>query len=249
MDRDTKALKTKLIYRPTGKALEYAELALNIYKGCTHGCSYCFNLKSPWSSNYFDSANPKNDIFQKVAYDAKKLQGTNCPEILISFVGDPYQPIELKLELTKTVISVLTDYKIPYTILTKGGLRAQRDFKILQKADASFGTTLVFYEESDMSREWEPYAPSYWDRIEAIKTAKNMGIKTWVSLEPVIDPGQAIQIFKDLYRWVDHWKVGKINHCPEIEKQYCWIEFREEMIRLFNYFGADYYIKKSLSEL
>jgi len=239
----------EIIYKPKGKALEYAELALNIYKGCTHSCKYCFNDVNPWIKNFYDNPNPKENIFKKTVNDAKKLAGTNCPEVLISFVGDPYQPIELKLGLTEVVISVLTDFHIPFTILTKGGLRATRDFKILKKANASFGTTLVFYEESKLSREWEPYAPPYWDRVEAIKTAKSMGIKTWVSMEPVIDPEQAFQIFKDINRYVDHWKVGKINYFPEIEKKHNWLTFREEITSMFNKFGCDYYIKRSLNEL
>jgi len=238
-----------IIYKPKGKALEYAELALNIYKGCTHNCKYCFNASTPWAKNFFDSPNPKEDIFKKVVHDAKKLAGTNCPEVLISFVGDPYQPIEMKLGLTEVAISILTDYKIPYTILTKGGLRVMRDFKILKKAKASLGTTLVFNEDSALSRYWEPYAPPYWDRVEAIKIAKNMGIKTWVSLEPVIEPSQTLLIVTSLHKWVDHWKVGKINHYPEIEKMYDWIEFREAITYIFEDLGCNYYIKKSLSEL
>ena len=239
----------KIIYRPKGKALEYAELALNIYKGCTHQCGYCFNKSTPWGSEFFNSPNPKEEIFKKVIYDAKKLAGTSCPEVLISFVGDPYQPIEMKLGLTEVVISVLRDYGIPYTILTKGGLRVLRDLKTLSKSYASFGTTLVFNEDSKLSRYWEPYAPPYWDRVEAIKLAKNMGIKTWVSLEPVIEPVQSIQIVKELHRIVDHWKVGKINHYPEIEKKHDWLHFRDEIMHIFQQLNCNYYIKKSLSEL
>lgn len=238
----------QIIYKPKGKALEYAKLALNIYKGCTHQCKYCFNASTPWIKEFFDSPNPKEGIFKKVVNDAKKL-ARYCPEVLVSFVGDPYQPIEMKLGLTRIVIKILEDYGIPYTILTKGGLRATRDFKLLSRAKASFGTTLVFNEDSKLSRHWEPYAPPYWDRVEAIKTAKNMGIKTWVSLEPVIEPQQSIQIVRELHKFVDHWKVGKINHCKEIEDKHDWLHFRDEITYMLQQFNCDYYIKNSLSEL
>lgn len=239
-----------MIYQPKGKAREYAELALNIYNGCTHACKYCFNDKNPWKKEFFKNANPKDDILKKIVKSIKKLNTTeNCPEVLISFVGDPYQPVELELELTRTAIGILKDFEIPYTILTKGGLRAMRDFNILKASKASFGSTIVFYKESKMSREWEPYAPTYYDRVEAIKKATSMGIPTWVSMEPVIDPEQAIKIFKDLHPIVDHWKVGKINYFPEIEKQHDWISFRERIIDLLESKNSSYYIKKSLSEL
>ena len=38
----------KIIYKPSGKAKEYANLAINLYKACTHGCRYCFGAKTPW---------------------------------------------------------------------------------------------------------------------------------------------------------------------------------------------------------
>ena len=84
-------------------------------------------------------------------------------------------------------------------------------------------------------------------KIRAIQTAHDRGIKTWVSLEPVIDPGQALRVIRELHPIVDHWKIGKINHWPGIDVD--WIAFREEVRALLDDLGADYYLKKSLSEL
>jgi hypothetical protein len=73
------------------------------------------------------------------------------------------------------------------------------------------------------------------------------GIKTWVSLEPVIDPDQALQVIRELHSIVGHWKVGKINYQKDIEVD--WIAFREEVKALLDRLGADYYLKKSLTNL
>jgi len=239
-----------IIYEPTGKAKEYAPLAVNIYKGCTHGCQYCFGAKTPWVSpdKYYGAANPKADAVKKIKQDASKLNGDGR-EILLSFLGDVYQPVEMDLGLTRQAIEVLMENNLTFTILTKGGTRATRDFDLLASYDkARFGTTLIFTSQADADK-WEPYAASIQDRIDAIEQAYTAGIPTWVSLEPVIDPEQALELIRDLHKIIDHWKVGKINYFPEIEKQVGWIRFREDAETLLDSLGADYYIKKSLTDL
>ena len=83
-------------------------------------------------------------------------------------------------------------------------------------------------------------------RIAAIKAAHEMGIRTWVSLEPVIDPDQALELIEQIHPFVDHWKVGKLNY-QNLEVD--WLKFREEVTPLFDSMGADYYLKKSLTDL
>jgi len=240
----------KIIYEPKGKAKEYATLAVNLYKGCTHGCRYCFAPKIPWisSEEYYTDASPKDDAIEKLKKDVRKL-GEDTPEILLSFQGDVYQPAEMDLQLTRQAIQVFIENSLPFTILTKGGTRAVRDFDLLEHYDrCRLGTTLVFWNQSDADH-WEPNAPSIYDRVKAMKLAHEKGIRTWVSLEPVIDPAQALEIIQTLHPIVDHWKVGKINHNREIEAMVDWLKFRGEVKELLDALGADYYLKKSLTEL
>ena len=90
--------KMNVIYKPAGKAREYADLAINLYKGCTHGCRYCFGAKTPWVSadDYYKTANPKKDVISKLQKDCQKLN-VDSPEILLSFIGDVYQHAEVDL--------------------------------------------------------------------------------------------------------------------------------------------------------
>lgn len=241
-----------IIYEPSGAAREYSALALNIYKGCSHGCKYCFGPSALMMKrdNYYADANPKQDILNRVRKDVEYLAKNNIDEeILLSFIGDPYQPDEVKYRLTRSVLEVLVEYERPFTVLTKGGIRAVNDFDLFSSFPRSrFGTTLCFLKQEDADK-WEPNAASVNDRITAIKHAHSRGIKTWVSLEPVIIPEQAIEIIKLLHPFVDHWKVGKINHMKKIENQHDWIAFREEVRNILDSVGADYYLKKSLMKL
>jgi DNA repair photolyase len=197
---------------------------------------------------YYEAANPKKDVIAKLQKDASRLNGS-CPEILLSFVGDVYQPAEMELGLTRQAVETLIEADLPFTILTKGGTRAVRDFDLLESyPKARFGTTLVFTKQQD-GDQWEPYAASIIDRLQAVREAKKRSIPTWVSLEPVIDPVQALSLISNFHDIVDHWKVGKINHNKKLEGEVDWIGFRRDVTDLLDSLGADYYLKKSLTEL
>ena len=237
-----------LINQPQGRAAEYAERALNIYKGCGHGCLYCYGKRrlSPTQKVEYDTdPNPKKNFIANLRKEAAKLP-PDTPEICLSFLGDVYQPAEQKLGLTKGALEILVENNLAFTILTKGGTRAYWDFHLLIKGRARFGTSLVFLDE-DMAAHWEPGADTIEGRINAIVTAKSYDIPTWISLEPVIDPAQALSVIKYLHPIVDHWKIGKINYWPGIDVD--WVAFREEATELLNRVGADYMFKKSLREL
>ncbi len=239
-----------IIYEPKGKAREYAELAINLYNGCTHGCRYCYGAKVPWVSpdQYYEMAKPKKDAIARLTDDVSKLDG-NTPEIHLSFTGDVYQPAEMQLHLTRKTIAILIEHGLPFTILTKGGTRAMKDFDLLTGYDkASFGSTIVFTKQADADY-WEPNAPSIVNRIKAVEEAHRRGIRTWISLEPVIDPKQALELIEYFHHIVDHWKVGKLNHHPEIERKVDRIKFTDDAKALLDGLGADYYLKQSLTSL
>lgn len=91
----------------------------------------------------------------------------------------------------------------------------------------------------------EPYAGTLEDRINSLKKAKEMGIETWVSLEPVIFPEQALEVIDLTKDYTDHYKIGKVsnfytgNH-PD------WRAFTLSAIEAIEKAGKTYYIKKSL---
>ena len=74
-----------------------------------------------------------------------------------------------------------------------------------------------------------------------------MGIKTWVSLEPVIDPKQTLELISETYTFVDFYKVGCLNH-NELSKKIDWKQFGHDAEKLLIALGNEYYIKKDLRE-
>ena len=242
--------KCRVIYQPKGPALEYAPLALNLGVGCSHRCRYCYGPKAAQvEPEIFRSGMRVRDrILERLEKDVALLRGDNR-EILLSFLADPYCPEEPEVGLTRRAIKILVANDLRFTVLTKGGMRAARDFDLLAGYEKSrFGTTLVFTSQADASH-WEPNSASIADRIEAIKTAHDKGIKTWISLEPVIDPRQALELVKALNPVVDHWKIGKLNYNKGVSGKVDWYLFKMEITSMLDCIGADYYLKKSLRDL
>ena len=233
------------IYEPKGRASEYAPLAVNLYKGCGHGCIYCYAPEATLVERPdFVKATPRQGIIEKLKKDAPQatLNG-NKGNVLLCFTCDPYQPIDAEYQLTRQAIEILHKNGFNVTILTKGGKRAERDFDLLRRSD-EFATTLTFLDEQK-SLQWEPKAAIPQERIETLKKAHKLGIKTWASLEPVIEPAESIEIIRQTYTFVDLFKVGLLNYHPRA-KEIDWRKFLQECIATLKQYGCRYYIKRDL---
>ena len=235
-----------VIYETRGRAREFCELAMNHYKGCGHQCVYCYGPdvtksdRAEWYHHPYARLNV-DDINRGVP----RWSGKKGP-VLLCFVTDPYQPIDEHLQLTRQAIQVLNAYDYPVHILTKAGMLARRDFDLLaQRPDNAFATTLTFNWIFD-SWAWELKASTPLHRMANLDVAYSMGIPTWVSLEPVIEPDQTFQIIKKVHPVVGHFKVGTLNYHPA-GKKINWPDFGRKAIELLESLGARYYIKKDLA--
>lgn len=235
-----------IIYKPAGRAGEYAEYAANLYSGCSHGCTYCYAPAATRkkAEQFHGHPAPRKNVLQQLEKDCIKLQGQELPRILLCFTTDPYQRLEEELGITRRAIQIMHKYGFAVQVLTKGGMRASRDFDLLSEKDA-FATTLTFLN-ADTSRQWEPGAASPRDRIEAIRLAHEAGIPTWVSLEPVIDPEETLRIIDETHAIVDLYKVGKLNY-HKAANLVDWAKFHRDVVERLDSYGKDYYIKKDLA--
>ena len=130
-------------------------------------------------------------------------------------------------------------------VLTKGGKRSIGDFDILERNDWKFGSTIIFLNEK-LREDWEPGAASIAERIEAVREAHRRGIFTWVSVEPVVDAGEALSVMRELREVVDLWKVGKLNHDKEREAAIDWKRFLYDTEKVLA--GKNFIIKKDLEK-
>lgn len=242
----------KVIYEPKGGAKEYAELACNLYMGCVHGCRYCYapSCMRKSDSEWHGAVTPRKDIIKLLTEDARHMREENDTRpILFSFVSDPYQPIEADLQITRQALQIAKLYHLNTKVLTKGRAELiRRDLELMKQAKTQLGVTLCFTDDK-MRQEWEPDASPVSDRLAILKEAHGLGIYTWVSLEPVINPRQALAVIKKAAPFVDLWKVGKLNHMKSVESLVDWKKFATDVEALLKKISATYYIKNSLREL
>ena len=241
-------MNTTIIYESRGRAREYCELAANLYRGCSHCCSYCYAPSAiRVARDEFCKPRIRSDALFKFEKDAETLERLGeTRQILLSFTTDPYQPLDVKEGLTRKAIQILHNHNLRVSVLTKGGKRSERDFDLLAKRPelSEYGVTLVFTERK-YQKEIEKGAASTEERIASLKRAHDLGIFTYVSLEPVWIPEQSLELIDQTKDFVDFYKVGKLNYDPQ-QKNVDWSKFKRDVIKKLDGYGKKYYIKKSL---
>lgn len=230
-----------LIYTPKGKAREYSPLALNVYSGgCDHGCKYCYCsgiMRGAWGTT------PKPRSLNGLARESCAAN----QQILLSFIADPYCAADVKHGLTRNALKVLSSSKCSVAILTKGGTRCLRDIDVFSSwpdGRIKVGATLTF-SDPVKSSDWEPGAATPENRIEALRRLHSAGVKTWASIEPVIDPEESLSVIKSSLPYVDAYKVGRWNH-DQRSSAINWLEFGKAAVEIIRSAGKMVYVKDDL---
>ena len=243
------------IYEPKGKAREYSPLALNYYKGCDHGCKYCYvpAMFNRFDSNYnhekVELRKSIPDILKNIESSARKFSNSE-KQVLLNFTSDPYNGLEKDLNLTRQILKILLKYNIPVSILTKGGRLIERDIDVFKSFGDNIiiGVSLTFDENTKESKEWEPGASCPSDRLVSLKILRDQNIKTWASFEPVIFPGQSLSLLGKVAKnnLCDYVKIGKLNNYKGIDKNINWSDFLNKAVKICRDYELPFYIKKDL---
>lgn len=234
-----------VIYKPAGRAGEYSEWAVNLFGGCEHGCIYCYvpaarRIKPEF---FYSQHRPYVDVLKKLEADCRRLRGTISTPIMFSFTSDAYQGGDDVRETTREAVRLLKSYGFRVCILTKGGLRATADFDLLDSRDVMASSLTML--DPKMSKAWEPGAALPEERIELLRRAKNHGMETWASLEPVIYPEQTLEIIRVTAGVVDLYKIGTLNYHPR-KNSVDWDKFCADAVEEALRSGAAYYLKDDL---
>ena len=169
------------------------ETSINPYRGCEHGCAYCF--ARPTHEYLGFSAGLDFETRIMVKEDAPELLRKELlapawtPQtIAISGVTDPFQPVERKLEITRRCLAVLAEFRNPVAIITKNHL-VTRDADHLAEL-ARHGAAAAFVSittlDAKLANVMEPRASTPEKRLEAIATLSRAGIPTGVMVAPVV---------------------------------------------------------------
>ena len=240
----------RTIYEPKGRAREYAELAVNLFETCQMGCEYCYAPKvlHKKPEEFHAATKPRRDIIQKISADARQLsENKDKREILLCFTCDPYQSdLQSNKLVTRMAVQTLLASNLNISILTKGGNKSLADLCLLSifKDQVRYGATLVFACDRD-SRMYEPHAAPTGERIRALKTVHDKGIRTWVSLEPAWSIPDALKIIDKTHTFTDTYKIGKLNYHPH-SKEVNWADYLIQVTSRLQELNKSYYVKEDL---
>src|SRR6266511_2195368 len=171
------------------------ETSLNPYRGCEHGCTYCYARPTHEYLGFSAGLDFESKIMVKTS--ASELLRTELesprwqPQTLVlSGVTDPYQPIERKLRITRDCLEVLAKFRNPVAIITKNRL-VTRDVDILRELAACNAVAVnisITSLDPNLQRVLEPRTSSPQARLNAIGQLRAAGIPTGVMVAPII-PG------------------------------------------------------------
>lgn len=169
------------------------EQSINPYRGCEHGCPYCYARPSHAYMDLSPGLDFETHLFYKA--DAAQLLRAElgrrnyvCKPITVGANTDPYQPLEKRLKVTRSILEVLRDTRHPVTIITKGSLIV-RDLDLLAEL-ARDGLVNVFMTvttlDNDTKRLLEPRAAAPAARLKIIRQLTGCGVNVGVLVAPVI---------------------------------------------------------------
>lgn len=202
--------KTRIIYKPTGAAGEYANYAANFYLGCPNGCTYCYLKRGPQSKvlggntptlrkGYGSIEEELEDFKKDLDENLHLLQSEG---VFLSFATDPM--LDETYKSTIQAARMCGERQIPVTILTKCVQHFDEFCHELKgyRQLVKLGVTLTGYDDM------EPNASKNGERLNMIREAKEAGFGTFVSLEPVIDLSMSRAWATHAVEYIDELRIG-----------------------------------------
>ena len=245
----------KILSRPKGNAEEYGRWSVNPYIGCSHGCLYCYLKKGP-SGAYLGQNMPvlkKGIVSNKHAYHLAMIEiYANYEEIIsdgglfMTFTSDPciWETREI---LFAIAVDSARELRIPVMFLTKSAdfinfwrytdiATGMLNRSEIVRSLLAFGWTLTGHDEL------EPNASSNDKRINAMRLVSANGLKTWASIEPVIDfPSSLDMIYQALNAGCQHFKIGLLtNNTRVVRKDF---QFGEHQFKAYDVLDCMHFIE------
>jgi len=169
------------------------EQSINPYRGCEHGCSYCYARPSHAYMGLSAGLDFETRLFYK-ADAGKVLQselgrpGYVCKPIMLGANTDPYQPVERRMRITRSILEVLAATRHPVSVITKSA-SVLRDVDLLADLARDNLTTVsisITSLDPETKRTLEPRAASPQARLTAVRKLAEAGVPVGVMVAPVI---------------------------------------------------------------
>lgn len=194
-----RAIEAKSILTTANGKISGFTYSLNPYRGCGFGCSYCY-------AAFFVPDDVRRDAWGQwveVKKNALELLGKQKDlggaRILMSSVTDPYQPIEMKTELTRSLLEHLAGRRDqPRMVIQTRSPLVTRDIDILKRFKDVRVNMSVTTDSDEIRKRFEPGCASIERRLEALRELRDAGIRTCVCISPMLPIEDPIQFARTL---------------------------------------------------
>jgi len=170
--------------------------SINPYRGCRHGCSFCYARKThaflgiegndAFQTRIFVKTNAAERLRSELARRAGTRNGLkSLGTVAIGTATDPYQPAEAKARITRGCLEALAEYGLPVTITTRSPL-ILRDLDLLKGMDVVSVNISLNTLDLKVWRRFEPFSPSPVKRLSALARLRSEGINAGVFLAPIL---------------------------------------------------------------
>ena len=173
------------ILTPGSGYLREYDYTLNPYVGCSFGCSYCyaaFFAPPDQQASWGDWVRAKRNAALKLSRIRRSLEGK---AIYLSSATDPYQPVERRLELTRSLLPILAEKGAHLVVQTRSPL-VVRDIDLLRRFDRVCVNFSVTTDSEAVRRAFEPRNPPIPDRLEAAAAVATAGIPVAITITPLL---------------------------------------------------------------
>ncbi len=189
-------IKAKSILLKHGKIDSWfvSRYGMNLYRGCTHSCVYCdgrserYRVDGVFGENVAVKTNAVEVLRRELKPIGRRVKLKPGYIMLGGGVGDSYQPVDEKYQLTRKTLQLLCEYRWPVHILTKSTL-VERDIDIIKRINQQNRAIVSFSFSSandEVSAIFEPHVPSPSERLKTLAMFKKEGVACGMFLLPVI---------------------------------------------------------------
>ncbi|WP_405080567.1 SPL family radical SAM protein [Paenibacillus chitinolyticus] len=189
-------ITAKQVLNPVKTPAMPFEHSINPYRGCQHGCSFCYaramhaflglNGDDTFQTNILMKENAPEALREQLRKAARSRKGlAGIGRIAIGTATDPYQQAEGRAKLTRGCLEALTEYPVPLTITTRSPL-ILRDLDLLRKLPVYAVNISLNTLNRTTWRNFEPGAPSPAKRLETVRALTDAGIPTGIFMAPML---------------------------------------------------------------
>lgn len=189
-------LEVKTMLNPVKTPAMPFDWSINPYRGCQHGCSFCYarsthaflglDADDTFQRHILYKSNAREALERQLMQLKARRRGNGLPaSVAIGTATDPYQPVEAKARLTRACLEVLHAYGVPVSITTRSPL-ILRDLDLLKQMKGSSVNISLNTLDAALWRNFEPATPSPQKRLEAIGRLTEEGIETTVFMAPIL---------------------------------------------------------------